>query len=87
MGQNKGMAMVITRALYGLKTSAKAWSEFFGKLLKEMGYTTCVADSDVWMKPQTNKKSYKYRAYILVYVDACLLVHHDPVPVMEELKS
>ena len=47
MGEMKGMAMIITRALYGLKTSAKAWSKFFGKLLKEMGYTLCVADLDI----------------------------------------
>ena len=87
MGQNKGMAMVITRALYSLKTSAKARSEFFGKSLKEMGYKSCVADPNVWMRPQTNKEGYKYWAYILVYVDDCLLVHHDPGPVMEDLKS
>ena len=60
MGQRKGMALVITRALYSLKTIAKAWSEFFGKSLKEMGYTSCVADPDVWMKPQTNNEGYKY---------------------------
>ena len=81
------MAMVITRALYGFKISTKAWSEFFGKSLKEIGYTSCVADSNVWMKPQTNKEGYKYWAYMLVYVDDCLLVHHDPGLVMEELKS
>ena len=39
------------------------------------------------MKPQTNKEGYKYWAYMLVYVDDCLSVHHDPGPVMEELKS
>ena len=72
MGQRKGMAMVITRALYGLKTSAKAWSEFFGKSLKEMGYTSCDADPDVWMNTQINKEGYKYWAYMLVYVDDCL---------------
>ena len=60
MGLRKGMAMVITRALYGLKTSAKAWSEFFGKLLKEMGHKSYVVDPDVWMKPETNKEGYKY---------------------------
>ena len=81
------MAMVITRALYGLKISAKAWSEFFGKSLKEMGYTPCVADPDVWMKPQVNKEGYSYWSYMLVYVDDCLAVHHDPGPVMEDLKS
>ena len=63
------MAMVITRALYGLKTSAKAWSEFFGKSLKEMGYTPCVTDPDVWMKPLVNKEGYAYWSYMLVYVD------------------
>ena len=87
MGQMKGMAMVIMRALYGLKTRTKAWSEFFGKSLKEMEYTSCVADPNVWMKPQTNKEDYKYWSYMLVYVDHCLAVHHDPGPVMEELKS
>ena len=79
--------MVITRTLYGLKTSAKALSEFFGKSLKEMIYTSCDTNPDVWMKPQTNIEGYKYWAYMLVYVDSCLLVHHDPGPVMEELKS
>ena len=74
-------------ALYGLKTSAKAWSKFFGKLLKEMGYKSCVADPDVWMKPETNKEGYKYWAYMLVYVDDCLAVNHDPGPEMEEIKS
>ena len=52
--------MVITRALYGLKTNPKAWSEFFGKSLTDMGYTRCVADPDVWMKPATNKEGYSY---------------------------
>ena len=81
------MAMVITRALYGLKTSAKAWSKFFGKSLKEMGYTPCVADPDIWMKPLINNESYSYWSYMLVYVDDCLAVHHDPGPAMEDLKS
>ena len=73
--------------LYGLKTSAKAWSEFLGKFLKEMGYTPCAADPDVWMKPLVNKEGYSYWSYILVFVDDCLAVNHDPRPVMEELKS
>ena len=35
-GSQKGTAMVITRVLYGLKTSAKAWREFFACSLKDM---------------------------------------------------
>ena len=81
------MTMVITRALYCLKTSAKAWSEFFGKSFKEMGYTSCVANLDIWIKSPTNNEGYKYWPYMLEYVDDCLAIHHDPGPVMEELKS
>ena len=51
-----------------------------------MGYISCVADPDVWMKAATNKEGYKYWAYMLVYVDACLLVHHDPGQEMEKLR-
>ena len=65
------MALIITRALYGLKTSAKAWSEFFGKSTK----------------PAVNKAGYTYRSYMLVYVDDCLSVNHDSGAVMEDLKS
>ena len=48
-GTNKGKAMVVTRALYGLKTSAKAWRSFFGISLGQMGYKLCPADPDVYM--------------------------------------
>ena len=52
-----------------------------------MGYTLCVADPDVWMKPLINNEGYSYWSYMLVCVDDCLAVHHDPGPVMEDLKS
>ena len=66
--------MVITRALYCLKTSVKAWSEFFGKSLKKMGYTSYVANPNVWMKFQTNNDGYSYWSYMLVYIDDYLAV-------------
>lgn len=81
------MTMIIMRALYSFKTSVKALSEFYGKLLKEMGYTSCVADPDVWIKPAVNDKGFTYWSYMLVYVDDCFAVHHDPAPIMEDLKS
>ena len=85
-GAIQGTAMIITRALYGLKASAEAWRIFFSKSLKEMGYTLCVADPYVYMKKKVNKEGYKYWSYVLVYIDDCLLVYHDPNPIMEDLK-
>lgn len=81
------MFMIITKALYGLKTSAKAWSKFFGKSLKEMRYLSCFTDQNIWMKPAVNKDGYRYLSYMLVYVCDYLAVHTYPGPIMEDLKS
>ena len=86
VGELKGCVLIVVRALYGLKSSAKAWRTFFSNSLAEMGYTSCRADPDVYMKKQCDKEGNKYWSYMLVYVDDCLLVHHDPGPTMDDLK-
>lgn len=52
-----------------------------------MGYKLYLANPDVFMKPMIDHKGNKYWSYMLVYVDNCLLVHYDPDPVIEELKT
>ena len=86
MGKLQGMAMITTRALYGLTPSIKAQSKFFGKALKERKYTPCAADPDVQMKPLINKVGYTYCSYMLVFVDDRLAIHYDPGLVMDDLK-
>ena len=46
--------------------------------MRTMGYTPCLADPDVWMKLMT-RDGYesKYYAYILLWVDDCLAIHHN----------
>ena len=51
-----------------------------------MGYKSCPADPDVFMKPEARADGSLYYSYLLVYVDDCLLVHDEPSIVMEELK-
>ena len=46
-----------------------------------------MADPDVYMKAKCTKEGFEYWSYMLVYVDDCLLIDHDPGPVMEELKK
>ena len=72
--------MIVVQALYGLKLATKAWSMFFSKTLAELGYKSCLANPDVYMKPMTDHKGNKYRSFMLVYVADCLLVHHEPDP-------
>ena len=37
-GTTSGKVTVVTRALYGLKSSAKAWTIFFARYLDKTGY-------------------------------------------------
>jgi hypothetical protein len=56
--------------------------------MRQMGYTSCKADPDLWLKavprPQDNVR---YCAYILCYVDDILCIHHDPMSVMGEINK
>ena len=49
----EGRVVVITHALYGLRSSGKAWRDHMAATLRDHGYTSCRADPDVWMRPKT----------------------------------
>ena len=84
----KGRVLVIVRALYGLKSSANAWRTFFCQTLKnDMGFDFSMADNDFWMRKDTKPDGTLYYSYILVYVDDILIVSHNPMRYMEQLKS
>jgi hypothetical protein len=56
--------------------------------MRQMGYTSCKADPDLWLKSVTRPEdSVRYYAYILCYVDNILCIHHDPMSVMKEINS
>jgi hypothetical protein len=48
--QNLGKIAVITKALYGLKSSGAAWRSMFAASLQELGFTSSIADPDVWYR-------------------------------------
>ncbi len=45
--EKEGRVVVITRALYGLRSSGKAWRDHMAATLRDHGYTSCKADPDV----------------------------------------
>ncbi|KAI2490433.1 Reverse transcriptase (RNA-dependent DNA polymerase) [Fragilaria crotonensis] len=83
----EGRVVVITRALYGLRSSGKAWRDHMAATLRDHGYTSCKADPDVWMKPRTKPDGFRYWSYILVYTDDILIVDHEPKVSMDYLAS
>ncbi len=53
-----------------------------------MGYTSCKADPDLWLKAVTRpNNNVHYYSYILCYVDDILCIHHDPMSVMNEING
>lgn len=85
--ERQGRVVVITRALYGLRSSGNAWRDHMAVTLRDHGYVSCKADPDVWMKPKTKPCGFKYWSYILVYTDDILTIDHEPKEVMEYLAS
>jgi len=77
-GKDKGRRAIVVRALYGLKGSGSAFRLHLADCMRHLGYFSCMADPDVWMKPKTRPSDgHKYYSYVLLYVDDCLAIDHD----------
>jgi hypothetical protein len=78
-GDDAGKRALIVRALYGLKSSGAAFRNHLAECMKHLGWNPCCTDRDLWMKAETRPAhGVLYWAYILIYVDDILCVHHDP---------
>ena len=56
--------------------------------MHQMGYTSCKADPNLWLKAMTRpENNVHYYAYILCCVDNILCIHHSPISVMNEINS
>ncbi|MCK7490470.1 MAG: hypothetical protein MZW92_00710 [Comamonadaceae bacterium] len=78
-----GRPVLIVRALYGLRSSGKAWRDHMAATLRDFGYTSCRADPDVWMRAKTKPDGFQYWSYIMVYTDDLLVVDHEPQVIMD----
>ena len=60
----------------------------FAQYVQELGYKSCDADSDLWLKPEFRPgDKLEYYSYILCYVDDILCIHHDPDDVLNKLNG
>ena len=49
-GKDEGKLVIVVRALYGLKGDVSAWAVAIHQCMRNLGFTPCVADGDVWMQ-------------------------------------
>jgi hypothetical protein len=83
----EGRNVLIVRALYGLKSSGAAWRAHLANTLQSLGYTSCLADPDVWFKAAMKPCGFEYYEYVLVYVDDVLVLSHQPEVTMKALET
>lgn len=80
-----GRPCKIVRALYGLRSSGKAFHDYLSMHLKQLGFTPSRADPDVWMQPGVKKNGDLYWKYVITYVDDICCAMEDPNEFMKML--
>ena len=74
----KGRKALIIRAAYGLKNAGADFRNHLRDCMQHLGYKSCAADPDVWMRPAQKEDGSEYYEFVLLYVDDCLCVSADP---------
>ena len=77
-GKDARKTAAIVRAIYGLKSAGAAFRHHLAKCMESFGYDPCMADPDLWLKPNIRPEDeVKYYSYLLCYVDDILCIHHN----------
>ena len=65
---------MIVRALYGGKLAGRYFWIHIHTCMYKLGFTSCIADPDVWMRRSKRGYETAYYEYVLLYVDECLVI-------------
>ena len=78
---------IITKALFGLKSSGAAFRAFLAETLDDIGFKSSLADPDAWMRPAVKPDGEEYYEYILCYIDDVLGISIDPMQLMKSIQK
>ena len=86
-GPDEGKPFIITKTLYGLKSSDAAFRALLAETLDDMGFRSSHADPDVWLHLAVNPDGEKYYEYVLVYVNDISTISFDPKEPMKGIQK
>ena len=69
----EGHILIISKALYGLRSSGARWHDKFADCMRDLGFYPCKAEPDIWMRRNGNVYE-----YVAVYVDDLAIGMKDP---------
>ena len=83
-GPCEGAVVIIWKALYGLKSSSRAFRLFFAEFLRSCGFKPTRYDRDVWMRVRDSNDGYDY---ICTHVDDFKIVAKTPKHWMDLIEA
>ena len=83
----EGSKAYIVRALYGCKSSGRDFRQHLRECMEMLGYRSCLADPDLWIREDVSDNGNQYYEYMLLYVDDCLCVSEHPREALEEINK
>lgn len=75
--ENVGKVALIKRALYGGKSAGRDFWEHLRNCMEFLGFTSCKADPDVWMRAAVKSDGTEYYEYVLLYCDDTLVISEN----------
>ena len=76
--ENLGKVAIVVRALYGGKVAGANFRNHLRDCMEHLGYQSCLADPDLWMKVEIKPNNDRYWHYVLLYVDDMLSIGTEP---------
>ena len=83
--ENVGKKTVIIRSLFGGKSAGADYWRHVRKAMNEMGFASCQADEDVWLRLGTKANGTTYWQYILLSTDDILAIMGEPEKFIQEV--
>lgn len=84
-GKDEGKIAFVVRALYGLKSAGASFRNHLADCMHHLGFKPCLADPDLWMLATIRPDGFEYYAYVLLYVDDVMVIHHDALSLLARL--
>jgi hypothetical protein len=82
--ENVGKRALIRRALYGGKAAGRDFRNHLRECMRHLGFISCPADPDVWMRPALKADGSEVWEYVLLYTDDVLVVSENGEKLLRE---
>jgi hypothetical protein len=87
-GELKGRTAVIVKSLYGLNSGGFSWRSYCADILRNnLGWISCRADPDVWMRPAIKTDGTQYYEYLLIHTDDLLCLSEKSKECLDEING